>query len=217
MSYFRELPDIDYQSQLSTKNSSLNYVRVKNLFRRVKLRDDLQNVFTLFNKYQIKDGERPDTIAEALYGSSDLDWVVLLSANIINVRNEWPLSDRDLYRFVEEKYGLERMYEVKYYQTIEVKNEAGALILPAGKVVDSNFTIINPDNPYITLNPVVGVSNYDYEVDKNNQKRIIYILRPQYLQQYLNDIRSIMYYEKSSQYINTKLIKTENTLNTFPQ
>ena len=216
MSYFRELPDIDYQSQLSSKNSSLNYVRVKNLFRRVKLRDDLQNVFTLFNKYQISEGERPDTVAERIYGSSDLDWVVLLSANIINVRNEWPLSNRDLYRFVEEKYGLDRMYEIKYYQTTEVKNANGNLILPAGKVVDSNFTIPDPDNPYITLNPVVGISNYDYEIDKNNQKRSIYILKPQYLQQYLNDIRSIMYYEKSSQYINTKLIRTENTLNTSP-
>jgi hypothetical protein len=216
MSYFRELPDIEYQSQLPTKNSSLNYIRVKNLFRRVKLRDDLQNVFTLFNRYQISEGERPDTVAERIYGSSDLDWVVLLSANIINVRNEWPLSNRDLYRFVEEKYGLDKIYEIKYYQTTEVKNANGNLILPAGKVVDSNFTIPDPDNPYITLNPVVGISNYDYEIDKNNQKRSIYILKPQYLQQYLNDIRSIMYYEKSSQYINTKLIRTENTLNTSP-
>jgi hypothetical protein len=216
MSYFRELPDIEYQSQLPTKNSSLNYVRVKNLFRRVKLRDDLQNVFTLFNKYQIDEGERPDTIAERIYGSSDLDWVILLSANIINVRNEWPLSNRDLYQFVEDKYGLDRMNEIKYYQTTEVKNSKGYLILPAGKVVDSDFTIPDPDNPHISLNPVVGISNYDYEIDKNNQKRTIYILKPQYLQQYLNDIRSIMYYEKSSQYINTKLIRTENTLNTNP-
>jgi hypothetical protein len=216
MSYFRELPDIEYQSQLPTKNSSLNYVRVKNLFRRVKLRDDLQNVFTLFNKYQIKDGERPDTIAENLYGSSDLDWVVLLSANIINARDSWPLSNRDLYKFVEEKYGIDVMNEVKYYQTTQVKNSKGNLILPAGKVVDKDFSIPNPDNPYNILNPVVGVSYYDYEVEKNNKKRTIYILKPQYLQQYLNDIRSIMYYEKSSQYINTKLIRTENTNNTSP-
>jgi hypothetical protein len=216
MSYFRELPDIEYQSQLPTKNSSLNYVRVKNLFRRVKLRDDLQNVFTLFNKYQIKDGERPDTIAENLYGSADLDWVVLLSANIINVRDSWPLSERDLYKFVEEKYGIDVMNEIKYYQTTQVKNSKGNLILPAGKVVDKDFSIPNPDNPYAILNPVVGVSYFDYEVEKNNKKRSIYILKPQYLQQYLNDIRSIMYYEKSSQYINTKLIRTENTNNTSP-
>ena len=95
MSYFRELPDLFYQSPLSTRNSSKEYVRVKNLFRRVKLRDDLQNVFTLFNKYEIDEGERPDTVAEDLYGSADLDWIVMLTAGIINVRDQWPLSDRD--------------------------------------------------------------------------------------------------------------------------
>ena len=63
MSYFRELPDLNYQSPLKTKNSSRSYVRVKNLFRRVKLRDDLQSAFTLFNKYQIPDGSRPDIVA----------------------------------------------------------------------------------------------------------------------------------------------------------
>ena len=46
MSYFRELPDLNYQSPLSTKTSSRSYLRVKNLFRRVKLRDDLNNIFT---------------------------------------------------------------------------------------------------------------------------------------------------------------------------
>ena len=108
------------------------------------------------------------------------------------------------------------MYQIKYYQTTEVRTQNGNLILPAGKIVDPNFTIPNPDNPFITLNPVMGVSYYDYEIDKNNKKRTIYILRPEYLQQYINDIRSIMYYEKSSRYINTKLIRTENTLNTAP-
>ncbi len=92
MSYFRELPDVDYQSFLSDSISSQSYVRVKNLFRRVKLRDDLQNVFTLFNKYEIQEGERPDTVAEDLYGSADLDWVVMIIAGIINVRDKWPLE-----------------------------------------------------------------------------------------------------------------------------
>ena len=104
MGYFRELPDILYQSQASDRNSSRDYVRVKNLFRRVKLRDDLQNVFTLFNKYQITEGERPDTVAEKLYGSSDYDWVVLLTAGIVNVYDQWPLSDKDLYQYVFNIY-----------------------------------------------------------------------------------------------------------------
>ena len=99
MGYFRELPELDYQSFLSDSNSSSNYLRVKNLFRRCKLRDDLQSIFTLFNKYEIVEGARPDTVAEELYGDAELDWVVLMTAGIINVRNEWPLSDRQIYNY----------------------------------------------------------------------------------------------------------------------
>ena len=106
MGYFRELPELDYQSFLSDSNSSQNYLRVKNLFRRNKLRDDLQNVFTIFDKYEIVEGARPDTVAEELYGSAELDWVVLMTANITRVRDQWPLSNRDLYRYAENKYGV---------------------------------------------------------------------------------------------------------------
>jgi hypothetical protein len=215
MSYFRELPDLEYQSPFSDSNSSQNYVRAKNLFRRVKLRDDLQNVFTLFNKYQIPEGARPDTVAEEVYGKADYDWVVLLTAGIVNVRNEWPLSDRDLYRYAENVYGND-LNAVHHYETTEVKDSNGRLILPSGKIVDSNFTIPDPNIPIQTLNPVVGISNYEYETRKNIEKRTIYLLRPDYLQQYLNDMRKIMYYDKSSQYVDKKLIRTENTRITMP-
>jgi hypothetical protein len=216
MSYFRELPNLDYQSPLSDKNSSLDYVRVKNLFRRVKLRDDLQNVFTIFNKYIVKDGARPDTVANELYGASDLDWVVLITAGIVNVREQWPLSDGDLYNFALNKYGLANLNAVKYYVTTEVKDSNKRLVLPAGKVVDSSFTIPDPSNGLATLNPVTAVSNYEYEVDKNNKKRELFILKPEYLGIFLTDMRKIMFYDKSSQYVNERLIKTENTLNTSP-
>jgi hypothetical protein len=215
MSYFRELPDLEYQSPFSDSNSSQNYVRAKNLFRRVKLRDDLQNVFTLFNKYQIPEGARPDTVAEEVYGKADYDWVVLLTAGIVNVRDEWPLSDRDLYRYAENVYGND-LNAVHHYETTEIKDSNGRLILPAGKIVDSNFTIPDPNIPIQTLNPVVGISNYEYETRKNIEKRTIYLLRPDYLQQYLNDMRKIMYYDKSSQYVDKKLIRTENTRITMP-
>jgi hypothetical protein len=215
MSYFRELPDLEYQSPFADSNSSQNYVRAKNLFRRVKLRDDLNNVFTLFNKYQIPEGARPDIVAEVVYGRADYDWVVLMTAGIVNVRDEWPLSNRDLYRYAENIYG-EDLNAVHHYETTEVKDSNGRLILPAGKVVDSNFTIPNPDDYTATLNPVVGIGNYEYETLKNEEKRSIYLLRTDYLQQYLNDMRTIMYYEKSSQYVDKKLIRTENTRVTMP-
>ncbi len=218
MSYFRELPDLNYQSPLKTRVSSRAYVRVKNLFRRVKLRDDLQNVFTLFNKYQIPDGSRPDTIAEELYGSADLDWVVLLTAGIINLRDQWPLDNRDLYRFSDEKYGLQ-LNNIHHYETVEVKDNSGRLILPAGKIVDSTFSMIDPDNVNklnISPAPVVGITNYEYEVKLNEEKRSIYLLKRQFLQMYLNDMREIMHYDKSSQFVNRRLAETENTRNTSP-
>ena len=211
MGYFRELPDVDYQSFLSDSNSNRNYLRVKNLFRRNKLRDDLQNVFTIFNKYEIPEGSRPDTVAEEYYGSATLDWVVLMTAGIINVRNEWPLSNRDLYRFAVEKYGIESLTAPHHYETIEVKDNQNRLILPEGKVVDSNFTIPNPNNPAVNINPVTSIENYEYEVRKNREKSSIYLLKPRYLQQFLNDMRQIMLYDRSSEFINEKLIRTENT------
>jgi hypothetical protein len=192
MSYFRELPDLEYQSPFADSNSSQNYVRAKNLFRRIKLRDDLKNVFTLFNKYQIPEGARPDTVAEEVYGKADYDWVVLLTAGIINVRDEWPLSNKDLYAYAEEVYGND-LNAIHHYETTEVKDSNGRLILPAGKIVDSNFTIPKPNNYLATLNPVVGISNYVYQTRKNEANRTIYLLRTDYLQQYLNDMKKIMY------------------------
>jgi len=211
MGYFRELPEVDYQSFLSDSNSSQNYLRVKNLFRRNKLRDDLQNIFTIFDKYEIVDGARPDTVAEEFYGNSELDWVVLMTANITRVRDQWPLSNRDLYKYAENKYGTTGLLDPHHYETTEVKDTQGRLILPAGKVVDEDFSIPNPSNKNLSLNPVVNVSNYEYEVRRNNEKSSIYILKPGYLQQFLNDMRNIMLYDRSSEYVNERLIKTENT------
>lgn len=218
MTYFRELPNLEYQSFLSSRQASDEYVVVKNIFRRAKLRDDLQNVFTLFDKYQIPDGARPDTVAEELYGSSQYDWVVLISSGITRVRDQWPLSDRDVYNYAESIYGAS-LNDIHHYETIEVKDSQNRLILPAGKVVDSTFTIPNPNIPTqnLTQSQVVsGISNYEYEVEKNNKKRGIYVLKKIYLQQFISDMRKAMTYDKSSQYVNPNLIRTENTRTSNP-
>ena len=215
MGYFRELPNLRYPSFLPNKTSSLDFVDVKNIFRRAKMRDDLQNNFTLFNKYQIPMGARPDTVAEDLYGSAQFDWVVLTVAGIINVRNEWPLNPKDLFDYSFDKYG-DALNSTRFFETTEVKDSSGRLILPKGKIVDSNFTIPKPGTPNATLNPVVGVSNYDYETKINDEKGKIFVLREEYLQEFLNDMREIMIYNESSEYLNDKTIQTENTNITLP-
>jgi hypothetical protein len=220
MGYFRELPDVAYQSFLSDAISSKDYLLVKNLFRRNKLRDDLQNVFTLFNKYQIPEGARPDTVAEAFYGSAELDWVVLMTAGIINVRDEWPLSNYHLYRYVENKYGVENLSNIHHYETIEVKDSKDRLILPAGKDVNEDFTLnYSDDGSKVSLSGSDvrrGVTNWEYETRKNNEKSSIYLLKRGYLQQFLNDMREIMTYGLSSEFVNESLIRTENTKVTIP-
>ena len=210
MGYFRELPNLLYPSFLPEKTSSLDFIEVKNIFRRVKLRDDLFNNFTIFEKYQIPEGSRPDTVAEEIFGSANFDWVILTVAGIINVRNEWPLSNRDLYNYANNKYG-ESLNSTRFFETKEVKDSNGRLILPKGKVVDSNFTIPKPGVPTATLNPVVGVSNYEYETRLNDDKRNINILREENLQDFLDDMRSIMTYQESSEYLEDVTIQTENS------
>lgn len=223
MTYFRELPNLEYQSFLSDKSSIDDYLIVKNLFRRVKLRDDLQNVFTVFDKYQILDGSRPELVAEELYGSSQYDWVVLISAGITRIRDQWPLSDMEVYEYAEQRYG-ENLNAIHHYETIEIRDSQDRLILPAGKIVDQNFKLSYQDSgktytnesiiePHIVniSNPTVGITNYEYEVSENDKKRTIYVLKPIYLQQVLMDTKKAMTYSESSLYVNDKLIKTENT------
>jgi len=236
MSYFRELPDLLYPSNLLHKNSSRDYVAIKNLFRRVKIQDWIQDNVVFFEKYVIKDGERPDTLAEKIYGSADRDWVIILTCGITNIKDEWPLSNYDLYRYAENKYGND-LNAIHHYETIEVRDTRGRLILPAGQVVDQNFTIPTPydaseTNYYVgvrpqtsnidyksvnsNINPVVGISNYEYETIENEKKREINLMKSSYLQQFLNDMRVLMNYQESSSFIDKKLAFTENTRLTGP-
>ena len=221
MGYFRELPNLLYQSFLPDKTSSLDYTEVKNLFRRVKLRDDLQNVFTLFDKYEIPDGYRPENVAENFYGNDLLDWVVILTAGIVNIRNEWPLSSRDIFDYSFEKYG-DDLNATRFFETKEVKNSSGTILLNKGIVVDSDFEFNyyeDTTNKYINVKGTkvrTGISNYEYETRLNDEKRSIFLLKSEYLQQFINDFRDIMIYGQSSQAINENLIKTENTNITMP-
>ena len=215
MAYFRELPNIKYPSFLNDKNSSLDFLEVKNFFRRVQLREDLQNNFTVFNKFEIPMGSRPDNVAEELYGSAELDWVVITCAGIVNIRDEWPLDSSEIYNYSANKYG-EKLDEVRYYETKEIRDSNSHLVLPAGKRVNSNFTVKYYDNmlgTYVTKSGTdvrSGISNYVHETRLNDNKRFIFVLKEEYLQQFLNDFRDIMIYGKSSQFVNDNTVQTEN-------
>ena len=177
MGYFRELPNMRYPSFLPDKNSSLEFVETKNLFRRIKLRDDFKNIITLFDKFEIPEGLRPDTVAEGLYGSDELDWVVLITAGITNVRNQWPLSSKEIYDYSLDKYGTD-LDNPRYWVTREIKDSKGKLIMAKDNVVDPDFSITFYDTG-LSINVTksgsevrTAVSNYEYE-NQTKEKRTL--------------------------------------------
>lgn len=214
MAYFDEFPDILLPSFANDRNSSSDFVRSKNLFKRAKIRDDFFSTATVFDLYSIIGDDRPDNVAQKLYGDSELDWVVLLSNNIINVRDEWPMSQYDLERYLDNKYSQEQLSEIHHYETKEVKTDFGMLLLQEGLWVDANYTFkFTDDDEVKTLsgaNILTSVSTYQFEIQKNDSKRNIYALRPNFLQTVFSDMRDIMTYTNSSQYIDSRTKKGDN-------
>ena len=216
-SYFRRLPNLDYPSLLKERESNTDFVETKNLFRRAKVREDLFSNFMQFDKYKIIGDERPDNVAEKVYGSSDLDWVVLMSNNIIDVNNEWPLTQFQLNSFLSNKYSPQNLVSIHHYETLELRDNKNQLILPAGIVVDENFNLeylsggqIKSTNSLVDGRPVKAVTFFDYENDLNDKKRNINVLKQEFLGIFIKDFERIMKYDKSSQYVNRKLKRTEN-------
>ena len=237
MAYFRELPNIAYQSPLSHKNSSGDYIVVKNLFRRIKLAEYVKSSATAFNKFVIGEGDRPDTIAEVLYGDSRLDYVVILVAGITNITHQWPLQDYQVYNYALNKYGSEtEMNANHHYETFEIRDEQQRQILPPNLIVDKDFKIDGTNHKYpsstrytlrsdsgyrqlddkdeftvLTDGIAAAVTNLQHEYMQNERKREIDVLKPSYLQIFINDMRDILKYDKSSGYIAPDLAKTEST------
>ena len=215
--YFRKLPDFNYVSRLPNAKIS-DYVTVKNLFKRGKLADDVFNALTLFARYQIYGDDRPDNVAHKVYGNSNLDWVVLLSNNILNIQSEWPLLQNDFDRFVLDKYETyQKLNEVHHYETTEVKNVVGTIIVPAGMQCESDYSVTYYDwyaGVEITKSSsdiVVEVTNLEYEEKKENIKRQIFLLKNEYLGIVKDDLEKAMIYKKgSSQYLTETLKEGEN-------
>ena len=192
MSYFRELPVIQYQSPFSTRSSSNEYVNVKNLFRRVKLRDDLKSNITFLRNYYVRDGFRPDQVANDLYGSSTYDWVVIHTGGIVNIRDEWPLTSKEIYDYSFNKYGND-LNQIKYYVTTEVKDASNNIIVPAGKIVPSNFQVSYYNgSTTVTANPVVSVTNAQYETELNSKKQQIQVIKPELVEDFVATYNSLL-------------------------
>lgn len=217
-SYFQRVPDLNYVSRLPDSKIG-DYIRVKNLFKKGKLREDIFQNLAFFEKYKVIGDDRPDNVAFEVYDDASLDWIVLLSNNVLNIQSEWPLPQTDFDRFVLDKYGnYDTLYNgIHHYETEEVKNSQGVTIVPAGLQVDSSYSLsyydFFIDQQITTGNISIPVTNYEYEEKVENDKRNIYLLKPRYLNIVFDDMDDIMQYKKgSTQFVNESLKTGDNIL-----
>ena len=215
--YFSKVPNFEYVSRLP--NSSIgDYVTVKNLFKKGALEEDILTNLALHTKYKIEGEDRPDNVGFEFYGNSNLDWLVLTCNNIINIQSEWPLLQNDFDRFLLDKYGTyEKLNEINHYKTQEIKNSKDVVIVPEGLQCASDYTVTYYD--YYTDREVIvlsrdcttAVTNYEYESEKEDEKRNIFLLKPKYLNVIRNDLDIAMPYKKgSTQYVSETLKEAEN-------
>ena len=214
--YFRYVPDFNYVSRLEGKKNINDYEVTKNLFKRVKIKSEIFNDLTYFTKYKIVGDDRPDNVSYEVYGTTDYDWLILLSNNIINVGSEWPLTQESFVNYMTRKYGAEEnFYKPHHYETVEVKDSIGRIIVRPGLQVPKDYTIRYYDSgldaQISTTNIVKEYSNYEYEIDIQDNNRNIFVIKREYIGVVLDDIERIMPYKQgSTQYRADNLVQGDN-------
>ncbi len=220
--YFDSVPNILYPDFKDKSNFKL----AKNIFRRIRGRDNFNAIYLAANDYTIQDGETPDKIAQKMLGSDRWYWTILILNNIIDYTKNWPLSNDELENMIEIKYGQEAN-TIRHWETLEIRDSGGKLILPSGIVIEINQKTEAQQNPnYVpqilnmntrefenwnykyrdsvsnieTVAPytkLIAVTNKDYEYELNERKRIIKIPRQEYLGLLERELRELMKYETS--------------------
>ena len=215
--YFSYVPDFEYVSRLPDAKIS-DYITVKNLFKRGELRPDIFQDLSTFDKYQIMGDDRPDNVANDFYQDPTLDWLVLICNNIVNIQTEWPLMQREFERFLLDKYGTHAaLQNIHHYETQEIKNSKGVVMLEEGLEVESDMTFsyydwwLDTQQNITNGNTVSAITNYQYEEKIEDAKRNIYLLKTRYLGVVIDDLEELMTYKKgSTQYIDGTLKEAQN-------
>lgn len=206
--YFKQLPDLLY---LDRENKEIRtYAKAKNLFRRIKLRSISTEQLANFQFYNVVGGERPDQVAFKFYDDPSLDWVILLTNNIINVQTEWPMDNKSFEKYLEDKYG-DTLYDVVHYESKEIRNASGEIILQRGIKIPQNYSFTYFDigsNQYETVNNIaLSVTNYIKEVKIQNERRAIRILRKEYIDDIQKELEEIIQYKPGSAQYQGKYLK----------
>jgi len=169
--YFKEFPTIPYDSEGNGK-----FKDVKNLLRRVGIRAKIKTNISLYDTYDVKNGESPESIAHKLYGDSELHWVILLLNNITDRFHGWPMSEAQFLQFVNDKYT--NVDAIHHY---EINQSSGS----TKKKI--NIGTSNSDYPTAT-----AITNYEHEQEQQDNKRKIRLLDPSYVPSFVAEFKSLM-------------------------
>jgi len=207
--FFSKIPNIEYDKKpLVFPFSETQYVLAKNFFRRIKLSDTSFTSSLYFNKYTMTDDDRFDLISNQFYGTTSYDWIIMITNNIINPYFDAPIKNSQLYDFVEQKYN--EVDGIHHYETLSVSNSRGEEILKAGLIVDKAYydsqhkfydrgtqsTFVKYGNEFC-----MPVSNYEYELQINDKRRELYILRPEFIDSFISQFEGLTEYKPSASYI----------------
>ncbi len=170
MAYFDYLPIIGYDVR-----GDKNKIRVElitNILIRVRKKLNIVNA-ALFEQYFISDGDRAETLAYEIYGDSTLHWIIMYANYMTNPYYDWPLTYFDLQKFVAKKYP-DNTNGVHHYEDED------------GYIVD------NPENrPANAIYPKI-ITNFLYEEMMNDSKRVINIIRKEYINQILQEFKLLI-------------------------
>ena len=169
--YFKQFPTIPYDSKGTGEFKS-----VKNLLRRVGIRTKVKSNSMLYDTYDVKNGETPESIAFKLYGEAELHWIIMLVNDITDRYHDWPMTEAQFSQFVQDKY--DNVDAVHHY---EISQESGN----TKKKIDIGTD--NTDYPTAT-----AITNYEHEQELQDAKRKIRLLDPSYIAQFKEEFKDLI-------------------------
>ncbi len=202
MAYFDKVSEILYLRYEKNPYNG-NFIRIKNIFSRIKIVDDVLPQTTLLEDIFVQNGERPDSLAKEYYDDPGLDWVIMMINNINNLYADWPMEGSVLENYINSKYS--NVLGIHHYETNEQIYE-NEIILKSGLIVDENFQFITPNNITLSLNKSRSpITNAEYERKENDKKKEILILKPEFIQEFVSIVEEQLKFTPSTEYISSNL------------
>tara|TARA_Y100001937_G_C7054648_1_gene300820 strand:- start:289 stop:822 length:534 start_codon:yes stop_codon:yes gene_type:complete len=154
---------------------------VVDLMTRVKVREKILDEASLYDKYDVPSGERPEDTSFKHFGSSQYHWIILLTNNITDVYYDWPMSEQSFETFIRDKYA--NPDGIHHYEVTQSSGKTTG----SGPDDYSHKIEVNSD-----ATGAVSVSNREFEQRLQDEKRSINLLNPSYLTTFIEEFNNLV-------------------------